>query len=87
VCRWCRRLGAVCFAHFADLACGVGGAAPVARFITALPSMASVFLVMEIIFYIGSVMATKLFVAYFPEWFGTLDRSAYSLFQIMTLES
>ena len=53
----------------------------------ALPSMASVFLLMEIIFYIGSVMATKLFGAYFPEWFGTLDRSAYSLFQIMILES
>ena len=56
-------------------------------FITALPSMASVFFLMEIIFYIGSVMATKLFGAYFPEWFGTLDRSAYSLFQIMILES
>ena len=56
-------------------------------FITALPGMASVFLLMGIIFYIGSVMATKLFGAYFPEWFGTLDRSAYSLFQIMTLES
>lgn len=42
---------------------------------------------MEIIFYIGSVMATKLFGADFPEWFGTLGRSAYSLFQIMTLES
>ena len=56
-------------------------------FITALPGMASVFLLMGIIFYIGSVMATKLFGADFPEWFGTLGRSAYSLFQIMTLES
>ena len=56
-------------------------------FITALPGMASVFLLMGIIFYIGSVMATKLFGAAFPEWFGTLGRSAYSLFQIMTLES
>ena len=55
-------------------------------FITALPGMASVFLLMGIIFYIGSVMATKLFGADFPEWFGTLGRSAYSLFQIMTLE-
>lgn len=56
-------------------------------FITALPGMASVFLLMGIIFYIGSVMATKLFGADFPEWFGTLGSSAYSLFQIMTLES
>jgi voltage-gated sodium channel len=56
-------------------------------FITALPGMGSVFLLMAIIFYIGSVMATKLFSDMFPEWFGTLGRSAYSLFQIMTLES
>ncbi|MCR9146678.1 MAG: ion transporter [Rhodobacteraceae bacterium] len=53
----------------------------------ALPGMGSVFVLMGIIFYIGSVMATKLFGADFPEWFGTIGRSAYSLFQIMTLES
>ena len=56
-------------------------------FVTALPGMGSVFLLMGIIFYIGAVMATKLFGDAFPEWFGTLGRSAYSLFQIMTLES
>lgn len=56
-------------------------------FVTALPGMGSVFLLMAIIFYIGSVMATKLFGDAFPEWFGNLGRSAYSLFQIMTLES
>ncbi|WP_416340250.1 ion transporter [Phaeobacter italicus] len=56
-------------------------------FITALPGMGSVFLLMAIIFYIGSVIATKLFAASFPEWFGNLALSAYSLFQIMTLES
>ena len=56
-------------------------------FITALPGMGSVFLLMALIFYIGAVMATKLFGGTFPEWFGDLGRSAYSLFQIMTLES
>jgi voltage-gated sodium channel len=56
-------------------------------FVTALPGMGSVFLLMAIIFYIGSVMATKLFGASFPQWFGTLGQSGYSLFQIMTLES
>ena len=56
-------------------------------FITALPGMASVFLLMALIFYIGSVISTKLFGASFPEWFGTLGQSAYSLFQIMALES
>ncbi len=56
-------------------------------FVTALPGMGSVFLLMAIIFYIGAVMATKLFAQSFPDWFGTLGQSAYSLFQIMTLES
>ena len=56
-------------------------------FITALPGMGSVFLLMAIIFYIGAVMATKLFGGAFPDWFGDLGNSAYTLFQIMTLES
>ncbi len=56
-------------------------------FLKALPGMGSVFLLMTMIFYIGAVMATMLFQDSFPEWFGTIGRSAYSLFQIMTLES
>ena len=56
-------------------------------FLTALPGMGSVFLLMTLIFYIAAVMATKLFGDSFPQWFGTLGRSGYSLFQIMTLES
>ncbi|GGG67317.1 hypothetical protein GCM10011415_12820 [Salipiger pallidus] len=56
-------------------------------FVSALPGMASVFLLMGVIFYIAAVIATKLFAATFPEWFGTLGASLYSLFQIMTLES
>ena len=55
--------------------------------INAVPGVASVFLLMGIIFYIGSVISTKLFGADFPQWFGSLGQSAYSLFQIMTLES
>ncbi len=56
-------------------------------FITALPGMMSVFVLMALIFYIAGVMATKLFADTFPQWFGTLGESLYSLFQIMTLES
>ncbi|MEM7319053.1 MAG: ion transporter, partial [Pseudomonadota bacterium] len=56
-------------------------------FISALPGMASVFFLMAIVFYIGSVIATKLFGQTFPDWFGDLGRSGYTLFQIMTLES
>lgn len=53
----------------------------------ALPGMGSVFLLIMIIYYIAAVMATKLFGASFPDWFGSLGASAYSLFQVMTLES
>ncbi|MCG6882986.1 MAG: ion transporter [Silicimonas sp.] len=56
-------------------------------FLSAVPGMASVFGLMALIFYIAAVIATKLFGDIFPDWFGTLGLSAYSLFQIMTLES
>ena len=56
-------------------------------FIAAIPGMASVFLLMGLIFYISAVIATKLFAGTHPEWFGSIGESAYSLFQIMTLES
>jgi voltage-gated sodium channel len=56
-------------------------------FLKALPGMGSVFLLMGMIFYIGAVMATKLFKGSHPEWFGDLGNSAYTLFQVMTLES
>jgi voltage-gated sodium channel len=56
-------------------------------FVRAIPGMGSVFLLMALVFYIGAVMSTKLFGETFPQWFGTLGDSAYSLFQIMTLES
>ncbi|HMO06800.1 MAG TPA: ion transporter [Paracoccaceae bacterium] len=55
--------------------------------VRALPGMGSVMLLLGMIFYIGAVMATNLFGGMFDEWFGTVGRSAYSLFQIMTLES
>lgn len=53
----------------------------------AIPGMSSVIMLLSLVFYIASVMATKLFGSEFPEWFGTLGESVYSLFQIMTLES
>jgi voltage-gated sodium channel len=34
-----------------------------------------------------AVIATNLFAATYPEWFGDIGRSLYTLFQIMTLES
>ncbi len=40
-----------------------------------------------LVFYVFAVIATKLFGGEFPQWFGTIGESMYSLFQIMTLES
>ncbi len=54
---------------------------------TALPGMGAIVAVLLLVFYIAAVMATKLFGAAFPQWFGTIGESMYSLFQIMTLES
>ncbi len=56
-------------------------------FVRALPGMGSVFLLLAIIFYIAAVMATKLFGADFPEYFGGLGASMFTLFQVMTLEN
>ena len=53
----------------------------------AIPGMGSIIALLALIFYVFSVMATNLFGEQFPEWFGTVGESAYSLFQIMTLES
>ena len=53
----------------------------------AIPGMGSVVLLMSLIFYVFAVMATKLFGTVFPEWFETMGESAYTLFQVMTLES
>jgi voltage-gated sodium channel len=55
--------------------------------VAALPGMGSIVVLLALVYYVFSVMATKLFGAEFPEWFGSLGASAYSLFQIMTLES
>lgn len=54
---------------------------------SAIPSIGTVILMLVLLFYISAVMATKLFGTAFPEWFGNLGASLYSLFQIMTLES
>lgn len=54
---------------------------------SAIPAMGSVILLLALIFYVSAVMATKLFGASFPDWFGSIGASLYSLFQIMTLES
>jgi voltage-gated sodium channel len=53
----------------------------------AVPSLGAVIALLAIIFYICAVMATKLFGSDFDELFGSLARSLFTLFQIMTLEN
>jgi len=55
--------------------------------LSAIPGLASVVAIIGIIFYVSAVIATKLFADKFPDWFGSLGESAYTLFQVMTLES
>ena len=56
-----------------------------------IPGMASVVAVLCLLFYVSAVLTTKLFGTHpdprMQEWFGTIGDSAYTLFQIMTLES
>lgn len=52
-----------------------------------VPGISSIAAILLLIFYVFAVIATNLFGAAFDEWFGTVGRSMYSLFQIMTLES
>jgi len=61
--------------------------AVVQALLDALPGMGAVIIMLSIVYYVFGVMATLMYGPAFDEWFGTLGRSLYSLFQIMTLES
>ena len=54
--------------------------------LAAIPGLGAVIGIIAVILYVSAVMATKLFGEAFPHWFGTLGESAFTLFQLMTLE-
>jgi len=54
--------------------------------IKALPGMGSILLLIALIFYVCAVMAVNLYGREYPDLFGTLGASLYTLFTIMTLE-
>lgn len=58
----------------------------VAGLLNAIPGMGSIILLLVLINYVFAVITTKLYGADFPEFFGTIGASLYTLFQIMTLE-
>jgi voltage-gated sodium channel len=59
----------------------------VGALLAAIPGLGSIALVLFILYYVFAVIATNLFADAYPEWFGSIGHSLYTLFQIMTLES
>ncbi|MBE9525987.1 MAG: ion transporter [Proteobacteria bacterium] len=59
----------------------------ISAILSVIPGMASVSLVLLLFYYVFAIIATNLFSETFPQWFGSLGESMFTLFQIMTLES
>lgn len=59
----------------------------VGALLAAIPGLGSIAIMLMVVYYVFAVIATNLFAEAYPLWFGTLGRSLYTLFQIMTLES
>ena len=55
--------------------------------LAAMPGLFSIAMVLLLVFYVFGVVATQIFGDHFPDWFGTLGASLFTLFQIITLES
>ena len=58
----------------------------VSALLTAVPGMASIVGLMALVLYVSAVLATNLFGAIAPEFFGDLGASLFTLFQVMTVE-
>lgn len=58
----------------------------VGALLKALPGMASIIGLLGLVLYVSAVMATKLFGAISPEFFGNVGASLFTLFQVMTVE-
>lgn len=63
----------------------------VSALLHSIPGMLSVAFILGLIFYVSAVLSTTIFGhhsnADMQEWFGTISKSLYTLFQVMTLES
>ena len=55
--------------------------------LSVIPGIGAIAGLLTLFFYIFAIMSTQLYGEAFPQWFGTLGDSFYTLFQIMTLES
>ena len=59
----------------------------VAALLHAIPGVGAIIALLLLVFYVFSVITTTIFGQDFPEWFGNIGASMFTLFQIMTLES
>lgn len=59
----------------------------ISAILRSLPGVSWAGMLLLLVYYVYSIIGTNLFGSVFPEWFGDLGKSMYSLFQIMTLES
>ena len=59
----------------------------VGALLAAIPGLGSIAMVLLLIFYVFAVIGTHIFGEAYPQWFGHIGRSLYTLFQVMTLES
>jgi voltage-gated sodium channel len=55
-------------------------------FLNAIPSLGSVILILALMLFVSSLVATRLYGAAHPDLFGSLGASSFSLFVVMTLE-
>ena len=54
--------------------------------LAAIPGVAAIIGLLALMTYVFAVVATKLFGAEFPDWFGTLGRSMYAMIEVMTMD-
>ncbi len=59
----------------------------VGALLASIPGVSSILALLLLVFYVFAVITTQFYGGTFPQWFGTVGESMYSLFQIMTLES
>lgn len=60
--------------------------AVVEALVRGLPAMGAILLVLILVYFVGSVLVTRLYGPSFPEYFGSIGASMFTLFTIMTLE-
>jgi len=59
----------------------------VEQILRAIPGVFSTIILFLLVYVIGAIMSTLMFQDISPEYFGSLSKSTFSLFQIMTLEA